>query len=83
MTFILTALLKAPVRFYRAAISPLFGPKCRFYPVCSDYALQALDRHGALHGLYLTVRRLLRCHPYCKGGIDPVPESLKKESIRP
>jgi uncharacterized protein len=61
------------VRGYRLFLSPWLGSSCRFYPTCSVYALEALDRHGAAHGSYLTLRRLARCHPWCEGGCDPVP----------
>ena len=61
------------MRFYRAAISPLRPPCCRFYPTCSQYALEALEKYGALKGGYLSVRRVLRCNPFHKGGYDPVP----------
>lgn len=61
------------VRFYRAFLSPLLPPSCRFYPSCSAYALEALQRHGPVKGSILTVRRLSRCHPLHEGGIDPVP----------
>ena len=62
---------------YRYAISPWLGNHCRFYPSCSQYALEAIDRHGAWHGLGLSVWRLLRCHPFHAGGYDPVPEGKK------
>ncbi|MGB3614014.1 MAG: membrane protein insertion efficiency factor YidD [Elainellaceae cyanobacterium] len=62
------------IRGYRLAISPLFAPSCRFHPTCSQYALQAIDRFGALQGSWLTLRRLGRCHPFHPGGYDPVPE---------
>ena len=65
-------MLMAMVRFYRAAISPLRPPCCRFYPTCSQYALEALEKYGALKGGYLSVRRVLRCNPFHKGGYDPV-----------
>lgn len=66
-------MLMAMVRFYRAAISPLRPPCCRFYPTCSQYALEALEKYGALKGGWLSVRRILRCNPFHKGGYDPVP----------
>jgi putative membrane protein insertion efficiency factor len=66
--------LIALVRGYRFALKPWLGNACRFEPSCSAYALQALERHGALAGGALSAGRLLRCHPWCKGGIDPVPE---------
>lgn len=65
--------LMALVRAYRFFLSPWLGSACRFEPTCSAYALQALERHGAAAGSYLTLRRLSRCHPWCDGGHDPVP----------
>jgi putative membrane protein insertion efficiency factor len=56
----------------------LLGPRCRFYPSCSSYGLEAIQLHGAAKGSYLTLRRLLKCHPFHEGGIDPVPEKLSK-----
>ena len=61
------------VRFYQLCLSPLKPPTCRFTPTCSQYAIEALRKHGAIKGLYLTVRRLLRCHPWGGSGYDPVP----------
>lgn len=61
------------VRAYQLAISPLLPPSCRFYPTCSCYAIEALQRHGALKGMWLAVRRIARCHPWHPGGHDPVP----------
>ncbi len=66
-------LLMALVRAYRFFLSPWLGSACRFEPTCSLYALEALRQHGALTGSRLTVGRLLRCHPWCAGGHDPVP----------
>ena len=70
MRVVFTAL----IRLYQWTLSPLLGPKCRFYPSCSNYALEAIQRFGILHGSWLTVRRLGRCHPWHPGGIDPVPD---------
>ena len=66
-------ILSAPIRLYRWIISPILPSACRFYPSCSAYAIQALEEHGAARGLYLTIRRLLRCHSLNPGGVDPVP----------
>lgn len=67
-------LFLALIRFYRKHISPLTPPKCRFVPTCSQYALEAVEKYGALKGGWLAFRRLLRCHPFYKGDIyDPVP----------
>ena len=68
-------ILIALLRVYRYCISPLFGPCCRFHPTCSCYAIEAVERHGALRGGYYAVRRILRCHPLHPGGLDPVPGS--------
>lgn len=65
--------LRLSVRLYQSVLSPVLGPNCRFVPSCSDYALEALARHGALRGSGLAVRRLLRCNPWWAGGHDPVP----------
>lgn len=66
-------LLIAMVKFYRRNISPLRPPCCRYIPTCSQYALEALEKYGALKGSWLALRRFLRCHPFHKGGYDPVP----------
>ncbi|GHH97378.1 membrane protein insertion efficiency factor YidD [Neobacillus kokaensis] len=64
----------AVIRFYQVVISPLKPPSCRFYPTCSQYGLEAVNRFGAVKGGYLTVKRILKCHPLHPGGLDPVPE---------
>jgi uncharacterized protein len=66
-------LLLAVVAGYRRWVSPLLGPRCRFYPTCSSYAAQALADHGAGRGSWLALRRIVRCHPFHPGGVDPVP----------
>ena len=66
----------ASLRFYKRRISPLLPPACKYTPTCSEYAMQALERYGAVYGGYLAARRLLRCHPFAKGGYDPVPERV-------
>jgi len=60
------------IKGYRYIISPLLPPACRFTPTCSIYAIEAIERYGAWHGAYLAARRILRCHPFCRGGYDPV-----------
>ncbi|MFV0440959.1 MAG: membrane protein insertion efficiency factor YidD [Lachnospirales bacterium] len=61
------------IKFYRKGISPLFPPRCRFYPTCSAYALEAVEKHGVIKGGFLSVKRILKCHPFHPGGIDFVP----------
>ncbi|HML45557.1 MAG TPA: membrane protein insertion efficiency factor YidD [Clostridia bacterium] len=65
--------LLAMIRFYRHRISPHTRPSCRYVPTCSEYALEAIERHGPLFGSWLAIRRILRCNPFFKGGYDPVP----------
>lgn len=67
-------LLLLPIYFYKRCISPILPPMCRFTPSCSTYAVEALKKHGPLKGLYLAVRRILRCHPWGGCGHDPVPD---------
>lgn len=74
----------AILRVYRWCISPMLGANCRFYPSCSCYAEEAIRLHGVSRGAYLTVRRLLRCHPWRDGGYDPVPtEPMRKLDLKP
>ena len=68
--------LKYLIRGYQLAISPLLGPRCRFYPSCSHYAIEAIETHGALRGVWLAIKRISRCHPWHEGGFDPVPACL-------
>lgn len=63
------------IRFYQVVISPIKPPTCRFYPTCSHYGFEAVQRFGAIKGGWLTLKRILKCHPFHPGGIDPVPEN--------
>ena len=67
-------LLMWMIRAYQLCLSPMLGPRCRFYPSCSCYAHTAIERYGIVQGCWLAVRRLLRCHPFREGGYDPVPD---------
>lgn len=71
-------LLKA-ISFYQRRISPLFGPKCRYYPTCSQYAAEAIRVHGVIKGCFLAVGRLMRCNIFFPGGVDPVPPKKEKK----
>jgi hypothetical protein len=73
----LEKLLLALIRAYRYLLSPWVGTSCRFWPTCSEYSMDAIERHGALRGGWMTVARIARCHPYGKGGVDPVPERFR------
>jgi len=66
-------LLLLPIKFYQRAISPLFPPSCRFTPTCSQYAVEAITKYGAIKGTWLATKRILKCHPWGKFGYDPVP----------
>ncbi len=68
------------IKLYQLLISPLFPPSCRFYPTCSEYAVEALRTHGFFRGSWLTIKRIGKCHPYCEGGFDPVPTKTIKEN---
>ena len=63
----------AVIRFYQKGISPLYPPRCRYIPTCSQYALEAVEKYGAVKGTFLATKRILRCNPFHKGGYDPVP----------
>lgn len=72
MSRVIRRLAVLPIRVYQRLVSPFLGPRCRYYPSCSDYAAQAIDRFGILRGLVLAGWRLLRCNPWSRGGFDPV-----------
>lgn len=73
------AVLIALIRVYQLFFSPLLGNHCRFYPSCSKYAREAVERYGVIRGVWLAIRRVLRCHPWHPGGFDPVPEPSPKD----
>lgn len=79
---IITKVLLLPIYFYRAVISPLLPPSCRYTPTCSQYAIEALKKRGPLVGLYLSVKRILSCNPWGGSGYDPVPEKNNKKRNR-
>ena len=72
--------LKTLIRVYQVALSPLLGPNCRYYPTCSQYAIEAIETHGSLRGAWLTIKRISRCHPWHESGFDPVPGRCLKHS---
>jgi len=76
----MTTLLRFLLRAYQLTLSPLMGARCRFYPSCSNYALEALQVHGAARGSYLAAKRVCRCHPWNEGGLDPVPPASHTHS---
>lgn len=78
MKFMIKKILIGLIRFYQIAISPLKPPTCRFYPTCSQYGIEAIKRFGAIKGSWLTIKRILKCHPLHPGGFDPVPEKKIK-----
>ncbi len=75
MRFMLIAFIKG----YQYLISPALGNRCRFYPSCSNYSMEAIARHGIVPGIYLTAKRILKCHPFHEGGMDPVPKQFGKK----
>ena len=74
---ILTLILIKLIKTYKFLISPLLGKSCRYLPTCSEYSIDALKTYGLLKGLYLSVKRILSCHPWCKGGFDPLKKEMK------
>ncbi len=72
--YLMSKILIVLIVFYQKYISPLKPATCRFYPSCSDYAIQAIQKHGFYKGIFLAIRRILKCHPYHAGGYDPVPD---------
>jgi uncharacterized protein len=80
---VISRLLVACIRGYQLVLSPWLGPRCRFYPSCSAYAMEAIRRHGAWRGTVLGIRRLLKCHPLHPGGVDLVPPVAEQRSWAP
>ena len=77
-----TKIISLPIHIYRYFISPLTGKNCRFEPTCSEYALKALKTHGAFYGSYLSIKRILKCHPFSRySGYDPVPSKKQSKDI--
>ena len=74
-------ILIALLRGYRYLLSPWLGNRCRFHPSCSHYAIESLENHGALRGLWLSLRRVMRCHPWHRGGYDPVPPATRTSTV--
>jgi putative membrane protein insertion efficiency factor len=72
ITEFIKSILVSLIRFYQLCISPLLGKNCRYYPTCSQYAIEAIEKKGIVHGLWLAVKRICRCHPWHDGGYDPV-----------
>ena len=70
------------INFYQKHISPYKKPCCRFYPTCSEYALEAFENYNFFSALFLTVKRIIKCNPFCKGGYDPLPEKKLKKSVK-
>ncbi len=72
-------LLTGLVRIYQKTVSRAIPPRCRFYPSCSDYTIEAMEKHGIVYGLWLSLRRICRCHPWNPGGVDPVPDRKQEK----
>jgi putative membrane protein insertion efficiency factor len=80
---ILASVLISPIRAYKFFLSPWVGHSCRFTPTCSSYAIEAIETHGPVRGLILSTKRVTRCHPWCGGGHDPVPETTAQKNQAP
>lgn len=80
---VVSLMLKVAVRAYQLLVSPLLLPSCRFLPTCSEYAAEAIERHGAFRGIALAIRRLARCHPWGGSGYDPVPNPGGLDRLSP
>jgi hypothetical protein len=78
----MSKILISLIIFYQKYISSLKSATCRFYPTCSEYSIQAIKKHGFYKGIFLAIKRVLKCHPYHKGGYDPVPESFLKNIVK-
>lgn len=79
MNTLIHRLIRTVIRMYQIFVSPVLGQTCRFHPSCSQYALDAIEKHGVIYGSWLTVKRLVRCNPWHPGGYDPVPNTKKDE----
>ncbi len=74
---ILTYILVKFIKGYKFLISPLFGHSCRYFPTCSEYSIEALEKFGLIKGIFMSIKRILSCHPWSKGGIDPIKKEIK------
>ena len=75
---VLASLILLPIKLYQLCISPFIGSRCRFYPTCSSYAVDAINSHGPIKGSILAIKRISRCHPWSDGGYDPVPDTAEQ-----
>jgi len=80
MINLLKKIIIAPIRLYQVILSPMLGPKCRYQPTCSHYMIDAIQEWGIIHGLYLGIKRIFRCHPWADSGHDPVPKKNNKNA---
>ncbi len=79
----LNTILILIIKGYQKGISPLLGSRCRYYPTCSSYAIEALEKHGVVKGLWISIKRIGRCHPLAEGGLDPVPSCHPENRTKP